>query len=168
MANRKNVKRKGKPRRRRRARNRLWVGAALLSLVFAVAGTLVATRNSSSSTPLADSGTPTATVVSPASIDRGEVWVGKTVSAEYRIRNDGTSTLRLGTPTIKVVKGCCPTDPKLDSDAVTPGGETTVRATMSMHGGMNMSGPHHFVISVPTNDPSRPMLQFDFLADWLE
>lgn len=52
------------------------------------------------------------------------------------------------------------------STVVKPGGSTSLTFPYRM--GPGMSGPHHFVVSVTTNDPGQPKLTFTVLANSVE
>jgi hypothetical protein len=102
-------------------------------------------------------------VVDGADIVMGHIPLAYAVNPTWRLRNTSDQTVRLGAPTVAVIRGCCPAEPILGTAELGPGEETTLQFPTQMHPGMD--GDHLFRLTVPvgaTGDPIVVSVAGDF------
>jgi hypothetical protein len=85
-------------------------------------------------------------------VDLGRQPLDTAVEKLFRLRNTSTTPVALGRPSIKVLQGCCPSDPILNATSIQPGEEVPLvfSLPMGMHKGMD--GPHLFSVTVPVQN----------------
>ena len=89
--------------------------------------------------------------ISPAERDLGQVQQ-QPLETTYTVRNSGTQALEIG----KVYTNCDCTKASVDSKALAPGEETTLRVTMDP-ALLNLYGNIRREIILETNDPRTPV-----------
>ncbi len=98
--------------------------------------------------------------------DFGEVPAGEYVDAVFQLRNVGDSPLLVEKALTRVVEGCCPVQPELETTEIAPG-ETSVM-TLRFTMGEGMAGPHLFEVLVASNDPIEPEAHVTVKANFVE
>jgi hypothetical protein len=98
-------------------------------------------------------------------VDLGTIALGKTIEVKFDVSNVGDQPLIFTkAPYLEVVKGCCPSQPKVGQRTLNPGEHTTVTFPMMMHEGMG--GPHDFRLHLPTNVQGQSDKTVQILSNW--
>ncbi len=105
-------------------------------------------------------------IVEPASYDFGTVVVGTTIKVDFILKNVGDEPLIIDQAVTKLVDGCCPPQPALETQSLAPGKRTTMTLEFTM--GSDMAYPHRFDVRITSNDPVSPVTSVDVKGDYVK
>jgi hypothetical protein len=143
----------------------LWLPLIIVAGVALIVVTVFsATRNAAPAAATEVVGAP-ALKVDKEKVDLGTIALGTTIEVKFEVTNVGDQPLVFTkAPYLEVVKGCCPSQPKVGQRTLNPGEHTTVVFPMMMHEGMG--GEHDFRLHLPTNATSQSDKTVQILSNW--
>lgn len=101
-----------------------------------------------------------------STLDFGDVPPGKPLEAAFHLRNVGDGPLLIERAFTRVVEGCCPPQPELETMEIVPGETSALSLSFTMAEGM--PGLHLFEVVVFSNDPVEPEARLTVRAMLLE